>query len=140
MVALITVGCTLGLLLFFFLFYKTVDFFMSRHCDKKNREELLTYPEFYRAYDEFHGKITEQWRLENKQEEIKLEIEKEQSIANCFPAGADYDAHIKKIEELRYSYLCKQGAIDIVKMERKERAAKLNAVSLKPNSAEQNYR
>ena len=133
MVALITVGCTLGLLLFFFLFYKTVDFFMSRHCDKKNREELLTYPEFYRAYGEFHGKI-------NGQEEIKLEIEKEQSIANCFPAGADYDAHIKKIEELRYSYLCKQGAIDIVKMERKELAAKLNAVSLKPKSAEQNYR
>ena len=85
MVELITVGCTLGLLLFFFLFYKTVDFFMSRHYDKKNREELLTYSEFYRAYHEFHGKITEQWRLENKQEEIKLEIEKEQSIANCFP-------------------------------------------------------
>ena len=140
MVELITVGCTLGLLLFFFLFYKTVDFFMSRHCDKKNREELLTYPEFYRAYGEFHGKITEQWRLENKQEEIKLEIEKEQSIMNCFPYGADYEVHAKRISELRYSYLCKQGSIDIAKTERKELARRLNSVDNKPEHANPNYK
>ena len=140
MAELISVGCLLGLLLFFFLFFKTVDFFMSRYYDKKNREELLTYPEFYRAYDEFRGKMTEQWRLENEQEKIKLEIEKEQSIMNCFPYGPDYEAHAKKISELRYSYLCKQGAIDIAKMERKELATKLNAVSLKPEHANPNYK
>ena len=140
MAELISVGCTLGLLLFFFLFYKTVDFFMSRHYDKKNREELLTYSEFYRAYDEYRGKMTEQWRLENEQEKIKLEIEKEQSIMNCFPYGADYEAHAKKVSELRYSYLCKQGAIDISRMERKELARRLNSVDNKPEHANHNYK
>ena len=140
MVELISIGCVLGLLLFLFLFYKVLDFFMSRHYDKKNKKELLTYPEFYRAYDEFHGKITEQWRLENKQEEIRLEIEKEQSIMNCFPYGPDYEVHAKKISELRYSYLCKQGSIDITKTERKELARRLNSVDNKPEHANPNYK
>ena len=139
MAELISVGCTLGLLLFFFLFYKTVDFFMSRYHDKKNREELLAYPEFYRAYDKYRSKMAEQWRLENDQEKIKLEIEKEQSIMNCFPYGPNYEVYAKKVSELRYSYLCKQGSIDIAKMERKELAHKLNSIGNKPEHANSNY-
>ena len=139
MAELITVGCVLGLLLFSFLLFKIVDFFMSWHYNKKNQEELLTYPEFYRVYDKYRGKMTEQLRLENDQNKIKLEIEKEQSIMNCFPYGADYESHAKKISELRYSYLCKQGSIDIAKMERKELAHKLNSIGSKPEHANSNY-
>jgi len=141
MTELISVGCILGLLLFFFLlFNKVVDSFMSWYYDKKNREELLTYPEFYRTYDKYRSKIAEQRRLENDQKKIQAEIEKEQSIMNCFPFGADYEMHSKKISELRYSYLCKQGSIDIAKMERKELAHKLNSISNKPEHANQNYK
>ena len=140
MVELISMGCVVALLLFFFIAFKTLDFVMDKYYNKKNKEEERIYSEFYCIYRAYSTKVTEQWRLENSQEEIQKQIEKEQSIANCFPAGADYDAHIKKINELRYSYLCKQGAIDIAKMERKELAAKLNTVSLKPKSANQNYK
>ena len=140
MEGLISVGCIVVLILFFIIFYKVLDFFMGRHYNKKNKEEERTYSEFYCIYRAYSDKITEQWRLENSQEEIQKKIEKEQSIVNCFPFGADYDMHTNKIAELRYSYLCKQGAIDIAKMERKELAEKLNAVSLKPKSASQNYK
>ena len=140
MVELVSIGCVLGLLLFLFLFYKILDFFMSRHYDKKNKKELITYSEFYRAYNEYRSKITEQWRLENDQKEIQTKIEKEQSIMNCFPFGADYEMHSKKISELRYSYLCKQGSIDIAKAERKDLASKLNSISNKPEHANQNYK
>ena len=137
---LISIGCVIALLLFFFVVFKILNFVMDKHYDKKNKEEERIYSEFYSVYRAYSAKITEQFRLENSQEEIQRQIEKEQSIANCFPAGADYDAHIKKIDELRYSYLCKQGAIDMAKMERKELAAKLNAVSLKPKNENQNYK
>ena len=141
MVELVSIGCVfLGLPLFLFLFYKILDFFMSRHYDKRNKKELLTYPEFYRAYDEYRSKITEQSRLENDQKEIQAKIEKEQTIMNCFPFGADYEMHSKKISELRYSYLCKQGSIDIAKAERKDLASKLNSISNKPEHANQNYK
>lgn len=109
-----------------------LNFILSKYYDKKNEKEEHIYSEFYGVYEAYNKKIAEQINLKISQEEIQKQIEKEQSIANCFPAGADYNARIKKIDELRYSYLCKQGAIDIVKMERKELAAKLNAVSLKP--------
>ena len=109
-----------------------LGFIISKYYDKKQEEEERIYSEFYGVYEAYNKKIAEQISLKISQEEIQKQIEKEQSIANCFPAGADYNARIKKIDELRYSYLCKQGSIDIVKMERKELAAKLNAVSLKP--------
>lgn len=140
MVELISIGCIVALLLFFFITFKALGFVMGKHYDKKNKEEERIYSEFYYVYRAYSAKITEQWRLENSQEEIQRQIEKEQSIANCFPAGADYDAHIKKIDELRYSYLCKQGAIDIAKAERKELASKLNSISNKPEHANQNYK
>ena len=139
MTKLISIGCILGLFLFFFLFYKILDFFISRHYDKKNRKELLTYSEFYRVYREYNNKRAEQYQLENDQRKIQTRIEKEQSIMNCFPFGADYEMHSKKISELRYSYLCKQGSIDVAKMERKELAFKLNSISNKPKHANQNY-
>ena len=139
MAGLISVGCVFVLILFCFIICKTLIFIADKRYDKKNEEEKLIYSEFYRIHRAYTTKIEEQYRLENSQKEIQKQIEKEQSIANCFPAGADYDDHIKKIEELRYLYLCKQGGIDIIKMERKELAAKLNAVSLKPKNIDKNY-
>ena len=136
---LISVGFIIGLLVFFYLFYKVTDFFMSRHYKKKKDLDMHTYPEFYRTYKKYSNTITEQWRLENDQEEIQKQIEREQLVMNCFPQGADYDAHSKRVEELRYSYLCKQGTIDLKKMERKELATKLNALP-KPSHANQNYK
>lgn len=128
MSALISLGLFVAIILFFVLFFKIIDFFMKRHYDKKEQKDKRAYPVFYHTYQTYSGTISEQCRLERAQREIQEQIEKEQGIMNCFPQGPDYDAHAKKVENLRYSYLCKQGAIDIAKMERKELATKLNSL------------
>jgi hypothetical protein len=126
---LISLGMLAGLIGFFVLFFTVFGFFMKRYYDKKNAEERYAYPAFYRTYETYSSTISEQLCLEREQREIMEKIEAEQAIMNCFPLGPDHDAHCKKVDELRYSYLCKQGAIDIKKMERKELATKLNSLS-----------
>lgn len=140
--ALISLGILAAIILFFVLvfvlFFKITDFFMNRHYDKKEQKDKRAYPAFYRTYQTYSDTISEQWRLERAQREIQEQIEKEQSIMNCFPQGPDYDAHAKKVEDLRYSYLCKQGSIDIKKMEIKELATKLNSLP-KPEHSDHVY-
>lgn len=126
--ALILLSMLAGIILFFVLFFKIVDFFMKRYYDKKNAKGRRAYPAFYHTYETYSSTISEQCRLEHDQREIMEKIEAEQAIMNCFPLGPDHDAHSKKVDELRYSYLCKQGSIDIKKMERRELATKLNAL------------
>lgn len=125
---LISLSILSGIILFFVLFFTEFDSFMKRYYDRKNAKERRAYPAFYRTYETYNNTISEQCRLEHDQREIMEKIEAEQAIINCFPLGPDHDAHSKKVEELRYSYLCKQGSIDIKKMERKELATKLNAL------------
>lgn len=125
---LIALAILAGIILFFVIFFKIMDFFMKLYYDKKEAKDMRTYPAFYGTYPKYNTVIKEQWGLERDQREIMEKIEAEQAIMNCFPKGPDYDAHSKKVEELRYSYLCKQGSIDIKKMERKELATKLNAL------------
>ena len=125
---LILLGILAGFIGFFVLLFKIVDFFMNRHYKKKENKDRYAYPEFYRTHPKYDETISEQWRLERAQREIMEKIEAEQAIMNCFPVGPDHDAHYKKVDELRYSYLCKQGSIDIKKMERKELATKLNSL------------
>ena len=124
MSVLISLGLLAAIILFFVLFFKITDFFMERHYDKKEQKNKRTYPAFYHTYQTYSDTISEQCRLERAQREVQEQIEKEQGIMNCFPQGPDYDAHAKKIENLRHSYLCKQGAIDIAKMKKKELATK----------------
>lgn len=135
---LICMGVVVGIIGFFVLFFKVTDFFMKRHYDKKEAKERRAYPAFYRTYSAYSDKLSEQWKLERDQRDIQSEIEKEQSIMNCFPDGPDYRAHEKKVADLRYSYLCKQGAIDIARMERKELATKLNSLP-KPSHSNHVY-
>ena len=125
---LISLGLLTAIILFFVLFFKIIDFFMKRHYDKEKQKDKRTYPAFYHTYQTYSETISEQCRMERAQREIQEQIEKEQDIMNCFPQGPDYDAHAKKIENLRHSYLCKQGAIDIARMKRKELATKLNSL------------
>lgn len=126
---LISLGLLTAIILFFVLFFKIIVFFMKRHYDKEKQKDRRTYHAFYRIYQEYRDTVSEQCQLERVQRKIQEQIEKEQGIMNCFPQGPDYDAHAKEVENLRYSYLCKQGAIDIVKIERKELATKLNSLS-----------
>ena len=128
MTKLICFGVVVGIIGLYVLFFKIVTFFAERHYNKKKAKERRTYPVFFRTYNIYSDKLSEQRKLERDKNNIQSEIEKEQSIMNCFPDGPDYRAHEKRVADLRYLYLCKQGAIDVAKMERKELVTKLNSL------------